>query len=83
MLQNDEISLLKTIGNSIRKVRIKNKISQAQLAFEVKTDGRHIRRIERGEVNLSFVILFRISQVLGTTISDLMSDEENEKSIIS
>lgn len=76
MLQDEEIEQLKSIGNSIRKLRIQNKISQAQLAFEVKTDGRHIRRIEKGEVNISFTTLFRISQVLGTSISHLMNSEE-------
>lgn len=74
MLQNDEIELLKKVGDSIRKVRVLNKISQAQLAFEIKTDGRHIRRIEKGEVNVSFITLYRISQVLGIEIKDLQNN---------
>jgi transcriptional regulator with XRE-family HTH domain len=69
----EEENILKLIGNTIRKLRTKNNISQAQLAFEVKTDGRHIRRIEKGEVNLSFITLYRISQVFDCSIDDLIN----------
>lgn len=69
----EEENILKAIGSTIRKLRTKNSISQAQLAFEIKTDGRHIRRIEKGEVNLSFITLYRISQVFDCSIDDLIN----------
>lgn len=84
MVEESERKLLVTIGNSIRILRTKKKMSQGQLAFEVKsektvkTDSRHIRRIEAGQVNISFILLFRISQVLETTISELMKETKEE-----
>jgi transcriptional regulator with XRE-family HTH domain len=56
------------LGELIRKRRIKLKLSQAQLAFELGTDGRHIRRIEKGEVNISYLTLNKICIALN--ISD-------------
>ena len=73
MLEEFETDMLCKIGCKIRKERTRLKISQAQLAFEVKTDGRHIRRIEKGEVNMSFVTLYRISISLECSIQDLIN----------
>jgi transcriptional regulator with XRE-family HTH domain len=67
--KTDAKELLK-LGESIRKKRVELKISQAQLAFELGTDGRHIRRIEKGEVNVSFLTLKKISISLNIEVSD-------------
>jgi transcriptional regulator with XRE-family HTH domain len=70
--KTDTKELLK-LGESIRKKRIELKISQAQLAFELGTDGRHIRRIEKGEVNVSFLTLKKISSSLNINIADFFA----------
>ena len=59
----------------VRKKRVSLKISQAQLAFEINSDGRHIRRIEKGEVNLSFITLLRISKTLEIDLKELFDFE--------
>jgi ribosome-binding protein aMBF1 (putative translation factor) len=48
-----ETKALLQLGATIRKKRVELSMSQAQLAFEVGTDGRHIRRIEKGEMLFS------------------------------
>lgn len=42
------------------------------LAFELGTDGRHIRRIEAGEVNPTFLTLKKIAEVLECKLTDLI-----------
>ncbi len=72
MLTENEHTMLVSIGDIIRKERLNQKMSQAQLAFEIQTDGRHIRRIEKGEVNVSFITLYRVSIALGISFSQLV-----------
>ena len=67
-----EQKILSKVGDNIRKRRLELKITQAQLAFELSTDGRHIRRIENGEVNPSFLTLYRIAQVLEIDLTTLI-----------
>lgn len=59
------------LGALIRKKRIDVKMSQAQLAFELGTDGRHIRRIESGEVNVSYLTLKKICDSLNLKLDVL------------
>lgn len=66
------LSILTQIGDKIRKARIKAGVSQAQLAFEIKTSPRQIQRIENGEVNTGIISLFKICEVLETPIKDLI-----------
>ena len=64
------------LGAMIRKRRVGLKISQAQLAFELGTDGRHIRRIENGDVNISYLTLKKISDAFNVKLSQLIKDTE-------
>ena len=64
------------LGAMIRKKRVSLKISQAQLAFELGTDGRHIRRIENGEVNISYLTLKKICDSFHIKLSQLIKEAE-------
>ncbi len=70
---NKELILL---GAIVRKKRVSLKISQAQLAFELGTDGRHIRRIESGDINVSYLTLKKISECFQVQLSQLIKDVE-------
>ncbi len=72
MLKKQNINTLKELGENIKKKRITQKVTQAQLAFELGTDGRHIRRIEAGEVNPTFLTLKKIAEVLECKLTDLI-----------
>ena len=54
-------------GALIRELRLKARLSQAQLAAKVKTDGAYISLIELGRRNVTLVSLERI--VNGAEIS--------------
>ncbi|MGQ0829583.1 MAG: helix-turn-helix transcriptional regulator [Bacteroidota bacterium] len=69
----EQKSLIK-LGSVIRKKRIELKLAQAQLAFELGTDGRHIRRIEKGEINISYITLLKISESFDISLEDLFKN---------
>lgn len=62
---------VKALGKKIREIRIKQKISQDQLAFEIGTDQKQISRIERGEINTSIAHILAIASVLNIHVKDL------------
>lgn len=57
-------SFLNEIGNKIKKLRKRAKLSQRQLAKIVNIPQGHLSRIENGQVNLSAYSLFQIIRVL-------------------
>jgi transcriptional regulator with XRE-family HTH domain len=63
---------LELLGRQIRKLRENEKTSQRQLAFEAGIGERQMGRIERGEINTTFFVLYKICAALNTTVSDLM-----------
>lgn len=72
MKELNKEKILKQIGLRISKLRIKQKISRYQLAFEVGTSEKHIRQIESGEINTSIFKLIQISDALGVKPSDII-----------
>ncbi len=66
---------VKALGKRIREIRIKQKISQDQLAFEIGTTQKQISRIERGEINTSIAHVLAIAKVLDIHIKDLLDFE--------
>ncbi len=70
---NKELILLSAM---IRKRRIHLKMTQAQLAYELGTDGRHIRRIENGDTNVSYLTLKKICDSFQIKLSQLIKDTE-------
>jgi transcriptional regulator with XRE-family HTH domain len=55
---------LLALGLRIKQVRLKQKITQSELASKCDVDIRTIQRIEKGKNNFSIKILFAISEVL-------------------
>ncbi len=67
-----DIEFIKLIGNRIREIRIKQGISQAQLAYESGIRINQIGRIERGEINTSVTSIYAISKALNVNPCDLI-----------
>jgi transcriptional regulator with XRE-family HTH domain len=63
--RNDD--LIKKIGSRIREVRLKNGISQQELANLCDLELSQINRIELGKINTSVSHLFLIAQHLTVT----------------
>lgn len=62
---------LQIIGNNIRKIREAQKISRAQLAFEINITEKQLSRIEYGEINSGILNFIKISKALNTPIQSL------------
>lgn len=60
-----------TIGNNIRKYRLKKGWSQEKLAFECDLHRTYIGAVERGERNITVVNLIKIKEVLGIRLEDI------------
>jgi transcriptional regulator with XRE-family HTH domain len=76
-----DIDFLKSLGNKLREIRIKNNLTQEDLGFKVGNSGKQIGRIERGENNVTSCMLFQISKALGIHVKELL-DFEIKKSKI-
>lgn len=67
------------IGPKIKELRKLRGLTQAQLAEKIQATEGRISNWERGENNPDKEILGPLAEALGVRISDLYSDEEDEK----
>jgi transcriptional regulator with XRE-family HTH domain len=75
--------LLKALGQRIRELRSKQGYSQESFADHCGVHRTFMGTIERGESNLSFSNLVKVSQGLGITLSELLSGLEKKATQIS
>jgi transcriptional regulator with XRE-family HTH domain len=68
-IRNDKAA--KLLGKRILDLRIKQDISQEQLAFEAGVSRRQIGRIERGEINTGIATIFSIAKSLDVPVKTL------------
>ena len=59
-----QLIILKKIGETVKKHRLAQGYSRTQLAIELNSDEKQIRRIENGEVNPTIITLLKIFHVL-------------------
>ncbi len=67
---NQKRRVLKTIGKTIKEVRLARGWSQMYLAAEASLDKSYIGAIERAEVNPSIKKIARIADALGVSIGE-------------
>ncbi|RZJ45943.1 MAG: XRE family transcriptional regulator [Brevundimonas sp.] len=72
--QQDHEGQLAQLGEVIRQRRHKLGLSQEALADASGIDRSHMGKIERGERNVTFLNLLRISLALGCRASDLFRE---------
>ena len=64
MVYKADIELIKMFGAKVKKYRLEQNITQAQLAFESGMPREQIYRIEKGQVNISLKKVDAIAQAL-------------------
>ncbi|OFY99894.1 MAG: hypothetical protein A3K10_05920 [Bacteroidetes bacterium RIFCSPLOWO2_12_FULL_31_6] len=64
--------LLKNFGNHIRKIRISKGYTQESLSYDAELDISQIGRIERGKINPSLYVLYRLSKALDVSLKELL-----------
>jgi transcriptional regulator with XRE-family HTH domain len=63
----------RAFGARLRQLRKARKISQEAVALASGLDRSYLGRIERGEVNVSLVNIWRIAEALGATPAELFT----------
>jgi putative transcriptional regulator len=71
---------LKELGNKIRLYRLEKNLSQTTFANKIGKDQPSINRLERGNINPSYLYLLEVCDGLEITISELLNKNPNPKS---
>lgn len=67
-------NILKKFGTRVREMRIKQNLSQEELAEKAGVHRTYIGMIERAEKNITLINLKKISKALNLEISQLLKD---------
>jgi len=67
-----EAALLRSLGKKIRELRHEHGFSQERLAELADIHENHVRRIEGGTANPSYLVLVRIARALGVVMAELV-----------
>ena len=68
------MDIRKKFGENIKALRIQKKISQEKLAFKANLDRTYIPSIEKGERNVSIVVIEKIAKALDVPIASLFDE---------
>lgn len=69
MVRKDE---LKTIGDRVRLARIEKEMSQTELAYRIGKDQPSLNRLEKGNINPSYLYLLEVCEGLEISLSELL-----------
>ena len=75
-MKKNNIEERKRIGKEIAELRLKNKLSQEQLASILGIQQQSVSRIEQGLFSVGFDMLQRIADALNSDIKIIKKDEE-------
>ena len=64
------------LGNKVRNLRIAHGLSQEKLAFEAEIDRTYVSQIERGVINPSLLVLWKIANALRVDVVDLLKSPQ-------
>lgn len=67
------MSIEQKFGNKIRELRLKQDISQEELAFRASLSKNYISDVERGTRNISLQAISKIAKGFGVSEKDLFS----------
>ena len=72
----------KILAVNLKKYRPENRISQEELAARAELSTRGYGKIERGEVHPSLETLDKLARATGLSQSSLLTDEEQNTSVV-
>ncbi len=68
------MDIKRKFGNNIKRLRLEKGLSQEKLALNADIDRTYIPSIEKGERNVSIVIVEKLAIALNVPISELFKD---------
>lgn len=72
----DDKEYLEKLGENIVKIRKAKNLKQIDLAYLIEIEDSLLRRIEKGRINTSVIMLRRIAAALKIPVSKLFEFEE-------
>ena len=66
-----DASLLRALGARVRALRKERRLSQERLAELADIHENHVRRIEAGTANPSYLVLLKLARALSVSPSEL------------
>lgn len=72
MLPKKEILQLR-FGEHIKRIRLKNNLTQVDVSSAMNKDQQSLQRVESGKVSPSLYYLFQLAEGLNVNIKDLVS----------
>ena len=79
ILASDE-SFLAGLGRRVRALRNRRGMTRKMLAIEADVSERHLAQLETGDSNISVLLLQRIAEALGVTISEFFAEPSGHAS---
>src|ERR1700727_2783652 len=73
-LATTEEGFLAGLGRRVRALRNRRGMTRKMLALEADVSERHLAQLETGDGNISVLLLQRIAQALGVTISEFFAE---------
>lgn len=71
----DRAKELKKLGDKVRQLREKKGLSQTELAHDIGKDQPSINRLEKGNINPSYLYLLEVCEGLEISISELLKEK--------
>lgn len=68
-MENNDLIL---IGQNIKRLRLEKGLTQSQLAKRAGISVNYLQKIEKGRVNVSILVVWKIAKGLGVSVSELM-----------
>ncbi len=68
------MNIMTKVGNKVKKFRLKAGFSQEKLALNADLDRTYIPSIEKGERNISIVVLEKLANALNVSIRDFFDE---------
>lgn len=68
------MNIKQKLGNNLKRLRLEKGLSQEKLALMAEVDRTYIPSIEKGERNISIVIVEKLAIALDVPIHELFKD---------
>jgi len=67
-----DVKILRLLGDRVREIRKERGLSQEALAELADIHVNHLRRIELGQANPTYLVLLRLASALGISLPRLL-----------
>ena len=62
----------KTLGQNIKRIRLKKRMSQGDICRAIDMDRRYMSAIEGGKVNVTIAVLEKLANALDVSVDELL-----------